>query len=336
MKGNVFSLWLKEFCALVFTQAVQAFILAIVLILVAMSISTSNGLNEDSSEGEQAAGVLAIVALTSLSNMESLVKKIFGLESSVTDSSMKGGKGGLLGTIAAMKMAKKALDNIPKVGQGISGSIRAGNEKRKAQISATNKLNKLNDKYGINSGTGTSSGTSANAASSTSAGSSASAVSNTSAGSSANAASNTSAGSSARSKYDEKYEDKKEKILEEYNKKIEEAKKLGKESRRKITSGVLETTGAIKGGIVGAAMGAVVGAGTGEDILSSATKGLGIGIGLGDDAGKLASGAIYAPYDVKKGVTDYVGTIIKVNNKKNKQAIENLEKELKKFNAGDI
>lgn len=332
MKGNVFSLWLKEFCALVFTQAVQAFILAIVLILVAMSISTSNGLNEDSSEGEQAAGVLAIVALTSLSNMESLVKKIFGLESSVTDSSMKGGKGGLLGTIAAMKMAKKALDNIPKVGQGISGSIRAGNEKRKAQISATNKLNKLNDKYGINSGTGTSSGTSANAASSTSAGSSASAVSNTSAGSSANAASNT----SARSKYDEKYEDKKEKILEEYNKKIEEAKKLGKESRRKITSGVLETTGAIKGGIVGAAMGAVVGAGTGEDILSSATKGLGIGIGLGDDAGKLASGAIYAPYDVKKGVTDYVGTIIKVNNKKNKQAIENLEKELKKFNAGDI
>ena len=61
MKGNVFQQWLKEFFALVFAQTFQAFILAIILILVATCIEASMKGN-DTVSGTEAAGFLAIIA----------------------------------------------------------------------------------------------------------------------------------------------------------------------------------------------------------------------------------------------------------------------------------
>ena len=150
MKGNVFQQWLKEFCALVFAQTVQAFILAIILVLVATCIEASVKGN-DTVTGTEAAGFLAIIALTSISKMESLIKKMFGLGSSLTDTSMNGGKGGLLGTYMAMQMGKRVFDNVPKLFGGINDRVSAGRDAKKAKLNRAkakyNALNRYNDMY---------------------------------------------------------------------------------------------------------------------------------------------------------------------------------------------
>lgn len=321
MKGNVFSQWLKEFCALVFTQTVQAFLLAIILLIVIISIS--NGSNDANNYNNiTAGGVLAIIALTSISKMESLIKKLFGLESSITDTSMKGGKGSLLGSMMALKMAKKSLDNIPKIGKGISGRFKASRDEKEAKINSANKLRSLDARYGMGGDTSADVEGSSN-------------VPVPANNSQVNATSSSSGTSSSRrANYNEKYEDKKEKLIEEYNKKIAEAKALKKNSTRDIVSGIFETGGAIGGGIAGASMGAVLAAGTGDDILDNTTRGMGIGIGVGDTAGGYAAKGTFAPKNIRNTISSYSNTRKKMESMK--ADIERFEKEVKRFNAGDI
>lgn len=346
MKGNVFSLWLKEFCALVFTQTVQAFILAIVLILVAMSISTANELNEDSSEGEQAAGVLAIVALTSLSNMESLVKKIFGLESSVTDSSMKGGRGGLLGTIAAMRMAKKALDNAPKIASGAKGYIDARRTGKKAHLDFLDSTNKQLDRYnklhpGAVDGTSTSTVNSNVSSSGGSANSNSDGLdsqgqamlrlieNNTDDSSSSTKSSNTKVTSSSSKNLKDYYDmqDRLDKLKKEYEDKKKEVQKSKRTALKNVVSGVSETTGAALGGSAGI----VYGLATGDDI----TKTAGIGIGVGDTIGK---GLIDIPGKVVETVIDDAKLGKKISKYKSKKAEyeRQIDEAMRKFDASDI
>lgn len=323
MKGNVFSQWLKEFCALVFTQTVQAFLLAIVLLLVIISIS--NGSNDANNYNNiTAGGVLAIIALTSISKIESLIKKLFGLESSITDTSMKGGRGGLLGSILALKMAKKALDNVPKIGKGISGHVKAYGDTKRTQIDSANKLRRLDARYGadgtdpISTGGGTFSGDTTQ--------------SGTSGGD--NTATAGSAGVRTRRSND-MYLDKRDKLIEEYNKRIFDINSSKRQATKNIASGILETGGAIAGGVTGAASGFIVAAGTGDDnILDSTLKGMGTGIGVGDTIGGIATKTAFAPKDLKNTISNY--SSLRKKYRSMKDDIERFEKEVKKFNAGDI
>lgn len=322
MKGNVFSQWLKEFCALVFTQTVQAFLLSIILLIVIISIS--NGSNDANNYNNvTAGGVLAIIALTSISKMEALIKKLFGLESSITDTSMKGGRGGLLGSVVALKMAKKALDNVPKIGKGISGHVKSYNDVKKAKMDSANKLNRLNARYGISGSEAAADGISDSNSNS-----------NTQTNSTSDSMSANSTSSRAR-KIDDKYLDKKEAIIEEYNKKMADIKSSRKQANRNLVSGVLETGGAILGGATGATAGFIMAAGTGDDkILDNTLKGMGTGIGVGDTVGSLTTKATFAPKDLKDTISNY--SSVRKKYKSMQDDIERFEKAVKKFNAGDI
>lgn len=341
MKGNAFSIWLKEFCALVFTQTVQAFILAIVLTIIVMTFTKTDAGGLSKNVQTQATGVLSIIALTSISKMETLVKKIFGLESSVTDTSMKGGRGGVLGSIAAMKMAKSMLNNLPKVAKGAGGRIKAGNDMRRLKINTANSLSKLDSKQSGSSQIGKANTTAASTATSNSRAISGGSSTNVSGenfdeiASEVTNSTNSSTAPSDRLKNDAKYEEKREKIKAEYDKKLQEIKTNKKKATRELLSGITETVGGIKAGTFGLAAGAVAAAGTGDDIIATALKGAGIGAGVGDKIGK---GAAYVtspaltPILTAEDVSDTLKLYTRENNKK----IKDIEKKMKNFNAGDI
>ena len=67
MNKGIFSSWFREFATLVFTQTVQAFLLAIVMSIIISCIQNANG------NGINAAGLLAIIALSSFGKIELLV-----------------------------------------------------------------------------------------------------------------------------------------------------------------------------------------------------------------------------------------------------------------------
>ncbi len=126
MKGmNIFTTWIREFCSLVFIQTIQAFIFAIIIILI-ISVMSPAGANAAETEDIVAStGLVAVIALASISKIEELVKKIFKIQSGVTDPSMRGGMKSLATTMMAAKLAGRVGDNFKKIGGGIAGTISA-------------------------------------------------------------------------------------------------------------------------------------------------------------------------------------------------------------------
>ncbi len=129
MKKDVFSVWLKEFCSLVFTQTVQAFLLAIIMSVV-IYMADSDNQQQYAGDSVSATSVIAIIALSSISKIELLVKKIFGVESQFGDPAMKNGiksfGGGIAAGMAVLNLAKRPLDNAKKVYNGVK-DIRSSN-----------------------------------------------------------------------------------------------------------------------------------------------------------------------------------------------------------------
>ncbi|MCX8074429.1 MAG: hypothetical protein N2749_02440 [Clostridia bacterium] len=118
--GGFLSNWIKEFCTLVFMQTLQAFLLAIVVILIVFSASTSTGQGDTSRNSSL--GIIGIVGLASISKMEDLVKKMMGIKSGIMDPSMKGGLKSLMTGMAIGGMVKKRLgNNVKKVTGGVKG-----------------------------------------------------------------------------------------------------------------------------------------------------------------------------------------------------------------------
>lgn len=112
MLNGIFGKWLREFATLVLTQTVQAFLLAIVMTVIISCLGNASS----SSEGNQAAGLLAIIALASFGKIELLVKNIFGVTSQFGDPSLSAGARGLTaGTMLAMRGGKRLLDNGTKM-----------------------------------------------------------------------------------------------------------------------------------------------------------------------------------------------------------------------------
>lgn len=115
MLNGIFGKWLREFATLVLTQTVQAFLLAIVMTIIISCLGNSTG---DAESGNQAAGLLAIIALASFGKIEMLVKNIFGVTSQFGDPSLQAGARGLTaGSMLAMKGGKRLLDNGSKLVQ---------------------------------------------------------------------------------------------------------------------------------------------------------------------------------------------------------------------------
>lgn len=112
MNKGIFSSWFREFATLVFTQTVQAFLLAIVMSIIVSCLSEANG------NGINAAGLLAIIALSSFGKIEMLVKNIFGVTSGFGDPSLKNGRGITAGTMLAWRGGKRLLDNGDKMIKG--------------------------------------------------------------------------------------------------------------------------------------------------------------------------------------------------------------------------
>lgn len=308
MKKDIFSVWIKEFGSLVFTQSVQAFLLSIVMSIV---LTTAEG-GSTSTAGVDvsATGVIAIVALVSISKIELLVKKIFGIESQFGDPSMKAGAAGLAGTLIGARLAGRVLNNAGKLAGGAQDMLGARKAKAKARENLAKGLNKLKAneaEAGGGEGAGTSSGASAlggnNLANSLTNG----VVAGTAAG---NAVGNSMQNGSlninpsnlninaGNVKLDGKNisDDKKEELREKYEEAIEQAKAQRRQGLYKIASGVAETGGAIAGGTAGAIVGLAAGDG--------ALKNAGVGMGIGDYIGEKAVSTVQTVHNMKVEISD--------------------------------
>lgn len=122
MKKGIFGGWFKELASLIFTQTVQAFLLAIIMSIIVNALTANGGTG-----GTYGAGLLAIIALSQFNKIELLIKNIFGVGSQY-GGDMQSGKGGLLGSMMALKMGKNLLDNGKKIADGKRQSKLAGRE----------------------------------------------------------------------------------------------------------------------------------------------------------------------------------------------------------------
>lgn len=149
MKKDIFSTWIREFCSLVFIQTIQAFIFAIVMALIISVMTPDNVSGVERADVVSATGFIAVIALASISKIEDLVKKIFGVQSNVTDPSMKGGMKSLASTMIAAKLARGVLDNGKKVAGGVGGVISANRQMRVAKTRYARDMNRKLTEFGV-------------------------------------------------------------------------------------------------------------------------------------------------------------------------------------------
>lgn len=371
MKGNVFQIWLKEFIALVFTQTLQAFIMAVILSIIVIVYNNSTGIDEDVT---MSAGVLSVIALASVSKIEVLVKKIFGIDSSVTDTSMNGGKGGLLATFAAGHLAGRFLNDIPQIGKGISGVAKGAIDKSKAKKDYLTGVKKKVERYdslhgadaegngGSTGAGGTGRGTGAGGiGGSAGAGAGAGGIGGSGSGtgggtgdgrlnggsititnSTVNMSGN---GNNVKGENDSKAglkdKFKLEDDLEELKAQYESKRKEATLNQFRAAGTGIKGTAELVSAFPGAAAGAVVSAAMGTDILKGAASGVGVSDYIVGGAADLAGTAIKTGYHTVDGVSS-----LSKNSKASKDAINKInaiksrnaeiEEALKKFNAGDI
>lgn len=126
-KGGPLSAWIREFTTLVFVQTVQAFIFAIIILLImsAMEPPTDTSEADDYNVG---VGLMCVFALTSLFKVEEIVKKIFGLQATKADHS--NAIKSIAKTAFAVKLGKRALDN----GKKITGGVKQISDARKNSL----------------------------------------------------------------------------------------------------------------------------------------------------------------------------------------------------------
>lgn len=325
MKKDLFADWLREFCMLVFIQTIQAFMFAIVMTLI---ISIFSGQFAEENSAAASTGLICVIILASVSKLEDIIKKIFGVKSNLHDSGMRGGLKSLATTMMAANLAKGVTDNFKKVAGGVTGfvganrniarqrarmardinkygtpavSAGAGGEAKPALNSPSNDLNSEDymqkaaeakskgDMRGYERNRGIAAGMKKN---------------------STVAASSASSGSGDPSKLQEK--------MEAYEDKIRELKQKRRASVISGISGGVETVGALAGGISGAAFGAAMG--EGKEILQGSL----VGMGIGDKAGALATRTLNAPGAIGDLASDIKGW---------RNANKEFEKEVSSFNS---
>lgn len=276
MKKGIFSSWFREIATIIFTQTIQAFLLAIVMSIIISALGKNTGAGDQDGQ-TAAAGLLAIIALSQFGKIELLIKNIFGVTSGVADTSMQAGMRGLTaGKMLAIGGAKRLMDNGRKMSQGIKAlktksdikTMTAEKEelenglKNQEAIDGANSM--LSNRLGTGTG-GNGQGLDINAADIVAA---------------INAQT-----SEIKQQTSEMQRNRQEDKIKELTQKIEEANKTKKSQVRDAVSGVGETLGAAYGATAGLTVGLAHGDHIGETTLA--------GAGAGDIAGQAIAGAVY-------------------------------------------
>lgn len=346
MQKGVFTTWVKELCALVFVQTIQAFILAIVISIIITFIAPNTSGDKiaklTDADSVSALGILCIVLLTSLTKMEQITKKIFGLDSGILQNKPPHG---LMASYMALKAVGRVFNNVPKVVGGIgSATLGAGLDKKKANSAMLTRLQRKGlDKSGnplpgakqIASGdSGSQSGGSDSvedreyynkAMEAKKRGDMAGYHRNMGIQAGINKArksvaqgggtSSSSGGTSSSDKVRDDYY----KIMDKYDDELAKAKEKRRKGIQDAFSGGIETIGAAAGGMVGLSIGSVSGLATGD--LDQIHKATAYGIGVGDALGEHLTSAVAS-------ATTSIKSRASVNKKLDNQ-IAQMEKNLK-------
>lgn len=288
MKKGVFGGWFKELASLIFTQTVQAFLLAIIMSIIVNALAANSGTG-----GTYGAGLLAIIALSQFNKIELLIKNIFGVTSQY-GGSMQDGKGGILGGLMALKMGKRVLDNGGKIISGAGTTIKTGIQRhgltqQKKALMAEGNLDDANairdaalgemteqaDKFIDNAQKGAGYAAGANMVnggnSSGGVGISASQIDQLISAVKEQT-------STLKSSQNEASKNKAQDKIKAIDDQINQLKGKQRDGIQKMASGVLETAAAIPG----AAAGAIVGLGTGDNVVENTITGMGIGDIVGE------------------------------------------------------
>lgn len=292
MQKGVFTTWIKELCALVFVQTIQAFILAIVLSIILTFLFPEKDPNTGvatitSQDSVSALGVLCIVLLTSLTKMEQITKKIFGLDSGILQNKPPHG---LAATMLALKSVGRVFNNVPKMIGGIgSATLGAGLDKKKARSAMLGRL----QKRGLDQNGNPINGDSPQV--NPSSGDNNLLDNNEYYEKAKKAMENNAAVNNAKSSprlYTDKDKDNYLKIMDQYDDAISKAKEKRRKGLENFASGAAETLGAGIGGMTGLSIGAISGLATGD--LDQIPKAAAYGIGVGDAAGENLTKAVSA------------------------------------------
>ena len=276
MNKGIFSLWFREFATLVFTQTLQAFLLAIVMSIIVACLSGSQ-----TSDGVDAAGLLAIIALSSFSKVEHLVKNIFGVTSSFGDPAMENGKNALsVGGAMALGGVHRLKDNISKRREA-NRMIKQGRAGMKNE--SLNQRLKGNQQANLNSGNSNAGNVGENDKIEKK-------ITKSAGGGKISELNN--AISELTKAIEKQTQDKQKDKMKEYQDMINK----GKQMKRANT---LENIGATIGGT----MGAVVGLAQGDNILQNTLA----GAGVGDTAGQMIAGDINSREEHKQKMNKLMG-----------------------------
>lgn len=371
MQKGVFTTWVKELCALVFVQTIQAFILAIVISIIITFIAPNTSGDKiaklTDADSVSALGILCIVLLTSLTKMEQITKKIFGLDSGILQNKPPHG---LMASYMALKAVGRVFNNVPKMIGGIgSATLGAGLDKKKANSAMLTRLQRKGlDKSGnplsgakqIASGdSGSQSGGSDSvedreyynkALEAKKRGDMAGYHINMGIQAGINKArksvaqgggtSSSSGGTSSSDKVRDDYY----KIMDKYDDELAKAKEKRRKGIQDAFSGGIETIGAAAGGMVGLSIGSVSGLATGDlDQIHKATAyGIGVGDALGEhltDAVASATTSIKSRASVNKKLDNQIAQMEKnlkiQNNTRENQAkrVRNITQKIEKNNS---
>lgn len=152
--GSALSIWIKEFCELVFIQTLQAFIYALVIAFIVEILKTGAGSDMTSDDHNGAVGIICVVALTAIFKVEDLVRNIFGFGKTKADH------GNALASLARTKFAldlgKSVLDNGKKVLTGAGAVMGAHGKKVKARKNYLKDLEAYNKDNGLDGSRSTS------------------------------------------------------------------------------------------------------------------------------------------------------------------------------------
>lgn len=348
MQKGVFTTWVKELCALVFVQTIQAFILAIVLSIMITFIAPTGGKFQNTDD-VNALGILCIILLTSLTKMEQITKKIFGLDSGILQNKPPHG---LMASYMALKAVGRVFNNVPKVVGGIgSATLGAGLDKKKANSAMLTRLKRKGlDKNGNT--LGGSKPIAGVGGLSSAAGDNSNNINEWDDTHYKNAKEAYKSGDmdkyqkemelqnavdEARREYSQKLagsiisgsgsgsskkQDKVDdfyKIMDKYDDELAKAKEKRRKGIQDAFSGGIETIGAAAGGMVGLSIGSVSGLATGD--LDQIHKATAYGIGVGDALGEHLTNAVAS-------ATTNIKSRASVNKKLDNQ-IAQMEKNLK-------
>lgn len=322
--GGPLSAWIREFTTLVFVQTVQAFIFAIIILLI-MSAMDPDGIG--SNDYNVGVGIMSVFALTSLFKVEEIVKKIFGIQGTKADhgNAVKS----IAKTAFAAKIGKRALDNGKKIVGGAKDWNKANKDIKKNRERYKEDLEDMRlRKPGASSNTPNNTllgagGTSTRPSNDTSASVS---MANT-----GNDFADTNELLS-RQVLDPKQQQKLREKKRHYEEREAELRKNRKQAILNIGEGLAETGGVI----IGAPMGAILGGADGniDEALQGAVSGAGVGDAVGSAAFKTAVATVNATGSIiktgKAGVDLAKSTSDTISDFKQevKAARENIEREM--------